>query len=236
MRICICDDNEVMHQEIRKCLQPFFTEADMPQITDFFQGEELVEHYSSQKDFDIIFLDIEMGKMNGIDTATEVRKHAPEAIIIFVSSHRNYVFDAFRCEAFHFLVKPISQEEFDDVFNRALHKHRVMNEKYLVCWKNTRQTLMIGDITYIEGYKRRLKVHIVGEEYEHRGKVSDAYEKLKAHGFLRPHQGYVINMRHIKSFGSTEIILRDGSKIPIGEKRRKEVLQMYDKYIQKWKW
>ena len=54
MRICICDDNEVMHQEIRKCLQPFFTEADMPQITDFFQGEELVEHYSSQKDFDII--------------------------------------------------------------------------------------------------------------------------------------------------------------------------------------
>ena len=80
----------------------------MPQITDFFKGEDLVERYSSGKDFDIVFLDIEMDKMNGIDTATEMRKYAPEAIIIFVSSHKNYVFDAFRCEAFHFLVKPIA--------------------------------------------------------------------------------------------------------------------------------
>lgn len=166
MRICICDDNRITHQEIRKLLYPFFSESGMPQFTDFFKGEDLVNHYSSQKDFDIVFLDIEMGQMNGIDTATEVRKYAPEAIIIFVSSHKNYVFDAFRCEAFHFLVKPIRPEEFDDVFNRALHKHRVMNEKYLVSWKNSRQTLMIGDITYIEGYKRRLKVHVVGEEYE----------------------------------------------------------------------
>lgn len=236
MRVCICDDNEAVHREIKECLQRFFVEADMPQITDFFQGEELVEHYSSQKDFDIIFLDVEMGEMNGIETAAEIRKYTSEAIIIFVSSHKNYVFDVFRCEAFHFLVKPINQEEFDDVFNRALHKHSVMNEKYIVSWKNNRETLVIGDITYIEGYKRRLKVHTTEEEYEHIGKVSDAYEKLKIHGFLRIHQGYVINMRYIKAFGSTEVVLTDGSIIPIGEKRRKEALQMYDKYIQKWKW
>ena len=105
MKLCICDDDKTMHEKIRQCLQPFFTESQMPQITDFFKGEDLVEHYSSGKDFDIVFLDIEMDKMNGIDTATEVRKYAPEAIIIFVSSHKNYVFDAFRCEAFHFLVK-----------------------------------------------------------------------------------------------------------------------------------
>lgn len=236
MKLCICDDDNGIHQEIKNNLLHFFTEAEMPQITDFFQGEELITHYSSGRDFDIIFLDIEMGKMNGIDTATEVRKYAPEAIIIFVSSHKNYVFDAFRCEAFHFLVKPIKQEEFEDVFNRALHKHRVMNEKYHVCWKNQRDTLLIGDITYIEGYKRRIKVHVTGAEYEHTGKVSDAYEKLKIHGFVRVHQGYVINMRHIKTFGSNEIILRDNTVIPISEKRRKEALMIFDKYIQKWKW
>lgn len=236
MKICICDDDDFMHQEIRNNLQPFFTESGLPQITDLFSGEELVECYSLPIGFDIIFLDIEMGKLNGIETATEIRKHSPEAIIIFVSSHKNYVFDAFRCEAFHFLVKPIKQDEFDDVFNRALYKHRVMNEKYHICRKNLRQALPIGDITYIEGYKRWLKVHTAQEVYEHTGKVSDAYEKLKGHGFLRVHQGYVVNMRHIKTFGSTEIILKDGSVIPIGEKRRHEALQMYDKYIQKWKW
>ena len=236
MTICICDDDRNTHGNIRRLLLSFFTEADMPQITDFFRGEELVEHYASQKDFDIIFLDVEMDGINGLETAASVRRYSPEAIIIFVSCHKNYVFDSFRCEAFHFLVKPISQTEFDDVLNRALHKHRVMNEKYYVCTKNSRTALLIGDITYIEGYRRRIKVHASGAEYEHTGKVSDAYEKLKPHGFLRVHQGYVINMRHIKTFGSTDITLRDGTVIPIGEKRRKEVLMMYDKYIQKWKW
>ncbi len=236
MRICICDDNPATHQEIRNHLQPFFTEAEMPHITDLFKGEELIEHYSLQKNFDIIFLDIEMGGLNGIDTATRLREYTPETIIIFVSSHKNYVFDVFRCEAFHFLVKPINQGEFDDVFNRALHKHGVMNEKYIICHKNIRETVLIGDITYIEGYRRRVKVHVSDEEYEHTGKISDAYEKLRDHGFLRIHQGYVINMRHIRTFGSTEVILKDGTKIPIGEKRRKEALLMYDKYIQKWKW
>lgn len=146
------------------------------------------------------------------------------------------MFDAFRCEAFHFLVKPIVEDEFNDVFNRALHKYRTMHEEYLVCWKGHRDILMIDNITYIEGYRRRLKVHTAGEEYEHIGKVSTAYENLKEHGFLRTHQGYIINMKYIKSFGSTEVILRDNTKIPIGEKRRKDVLQIYDKYIQKWKW
>ena len=177
-----------------------------------------------------------MGKINGIDTATAIRKYAPETIIIFVSSHKNYVFDVFRCEAFHFMVKPIRQDEFDDVFNRALYKHRIMNEKYYICWKNQRETILIGDITYVEGYRRRLKFHTVESEYEQSGKVSDVYEKLKTHGFLRVHQGYIINMRHIKTFGSTDVTLLDGTVIPIGEKRRKEALQMYDRYIQKWKW
>lgn len=236
MRICICDDDNILHQEIRNLLFPFFTESGLPQITDLFSGDELISHYSSSKDFDIIFLDIEMGKINGIDTATEIRKYSPEAIIVFVSSHKNYVFDAFRCEAFHFLVKPINQEEFDDVFNRALHKYRVMNEKYFVCWHSCRKSLSIADITYIEGYRRRLKVHVAGEEYEHIGKVSDAYEKLKPHGFLRVHQGFIVNMRHIKSFESMSILLTDGTRVPIGGRRRPEALKMYDKYIQKWKW
>ena len=160
MRICICDDDLIMHEEIRNCLLYFYTKSNLPTITDFYCGEDLIKHYSESQDFDIIFLDIEMGKLNGLDTAAEVKKYAPESIIIFVSSHKNYVFDAFRCEAFHFLVKPIKQEEFNDVFDRALHKYRTAKDIYVVNWHNCRESFRICDILYIEGYKRRLKVHV----------------------------------------------------------------------------
>ena len=236
MRICICDDDSITHQDIKNCLAMFFTDTGVQEITDMFSGNELVAHYAASGDFDIIFLDIEMEKTNGIDTAAQIREISPEVIIIFVSSHKKYVFDVFRCEAFHFLVKPINRDEFNDVFNRALHKHRTKNEMYHVSWHGQRHSLPISEILYIEGYRRRLKIFTATEIYEHVGKVTDVYERLKLHGFLQVHQGFIVNMRFIKKFGSKEITLTDDTKVPIGGRRRPEALKMYDKYIQNWKW
>lgn len=236
VKICICDDNKVIHQEIKNFLIPFFSNSNFPMIIDCYSGEEIINHYSTSQIYDIVFLDIEMAKINGIKAAEEIRKYAPETIIIFVSSHKNYVFDAFRCEALHFIVKPIRQEEFNDVFNRALHKYRLLNDRFPVSWKHTRSNLRINDILYIEGYRRRLKVHTINEEYDHIGKISDAYEELKAHGFILIHQGFLVNMHYIQSFRSDEAVLLNGEKLMISVRKRAEALQMYDKYIQKWKW
>ena len=236
MKICICDDDKIIHQEIKDYLAPFFTEANAPSITDCFSGEELVSHGSTPNFFDIIFLDIEMGKINGIDAAAEIRKYSPETIIIFVSSHRNYVFDAFKCEALHYIVKPIKQAEFQDVFNRALHKYRVLNNCFPIKWNHTRSNIRISDIMYVEGFKRRLLVHTENETFNHIGKISDAYEQLKAHGFVLIHQGYVVNMHYIQTFLSDEVVLLNGEKVMVSVRKRAEALQIYDKYIQKWKW
>lgn len=236
MKICICDDNRTVHQEIRKFMFPFFSGSNSPSIADCYSGEEIISHYTASKTYDIVFLDVEMSEINGIKAAEEIRRYAPETIIIFVSSHRNYVFDAFRCEALHFIVKPIKSEEFNDVFNRALHKYRLLNDRFPVSWKHTRSNLRINDIIYIEGYRRRLTVHTTNEEYSHIGKISDAYEELKAHGFILIHQGFLVNMHYIKTFGSDEVVLLNGEKLMISVRKRAEALQMYDKYIQKWKW
>ena len=177
-----------------------------------------------------------MGKINGIDAAAEIRKYSPETIIIFVSSHRNYVFDAFKCEALHYIVKPIKQAEFQDVFNRALHKYRVLNNCFPIKWNHTRSNIRISDIMYVEGFKRRLLVHTENETFNHIGKISDAYEQLKAHGFVLIHQGYVVNMHYIQTFSSDEVVLLNGEKVMVSVRKRAEALQIYDKYIQKWKW
>lgn len=236
MKICICDDDRLIHSEIRTYLLPFFTPSEMPEVADFYSGEELLRSYTAKDEFDIIFLDIEMGQANGIETANRIRSLAPEVIIVFVSNHREYVFDAFRCEALHFLVKPIDEAEFADVFNRALHKYRTLHARYPVCWRNSRANLRISDITYIEGYMRKLKVHTKNGSHEHTGKISDAYEQLKPHGFVQIHQGFIVNMHYIQKFGRDTLELLDGTALTISGRRRPEALLIYDKYIQKWKW
>ena len=236
MTICICDDDIVFHGEIKRFLQPYFGESNAPEIRDCYSGEELVSCATSSDSFDIVFLDIEMGNVNGIEAAEEIRKYAPDTIIIFVSSHRNYVFDAFRCEALHYILKPITQAEFDGVFMRALNKYNLSRKTFPVSWNHTRANPRISDITFIESYKRRLLVHTVNATYQHIAKITDAYDQLKTHGFVLVHQSFIVNMHYIQSFSSDEIILHDGQSVMVSVRKRAEALEIYDKYIQKWKW
>lgn len=236
MKICICDDDKVFHDEIKKYLLPFFSDSNLPIIADCYSGEELVSQSTSSDHFDIVFLDIEMGDINGIEAAEEIRKFAPDTIVIFVSAHRNYVFDAFKCEALHYILKPIMQSDFDDVFNRALNKYRLNNQCFPIKWNFTRSNPKISDIMYMESYKRRLLIHTTQKTYDHMGKLTDAYEQLKSHGFIMVHQSYIVNMHYIKSFSKEEIILSDGQAVMVSVRKRAEALEMFDKYIQKWKW
>lgn len=236
MKICICDDDRVFHKEVKKFLLPFFGESNVPLIKDCYSGEELVSYSTSSDSFDIIFLDIEMGNINGIEAAEEIRKYSPDTIIIFISSHRNYVFDAFKCEALHYILKPITQTDFDDVFIRALNKYNLYHETFPIKWNHTRANPRISDIMYIESFKRRLLVHTIQKTYHHIGKITDAYEQLKTHGFVFVHQGFIVNMHYIQSFSKDEIILHNGQTVMVSVRKRAEALEIYDKYIQKWKW
>lgn len=236
MKICICDDDLRIHDEIKQLIGEFFSKNDIPDFSDFSTGEDLLLHYSKGNEFDIIFLDIEMSEINGIETAEEIRKTSPEAIIIFVSSHKNYVFDAFRCEALHFLVKPIDRAEFNDVFNRAMNKYRSARNFMPLQWQNTRMNIKISDIYFVEGYRRHLKIHTTNESFEAQGNISSAYEKLREHGFLLIHQGYLVNMQYIKRFNATDVVLENGAMVMMSARRRADALIIYNNFVRKWKW
>lgn len=236
MRICICDDDLHMHDEIKQLIGEFFSQTDIPEFSCFSSGEELLKNYSQGNEFDIVFLDVEMSEINGIETAEEIRKKAPEAIIIFVSSHKNYVFDAFRCEALHFLVKPINSSEFENVFSRAVNKYKSRNNFLPLQWQNTRMNIKISDIYYVEGYRRHLKIHTADESFETQGNISSAYEKLREHGFILVHQGYLVNMQFIKRFKATDVVLENGAEVMMSARRRADALIVYNNFVRKWKW
>lgn len=236
MNICVCDDEKIIHDEIERLLKMFLTNDAQFCITDLFSGEALMDYYSNNNKFDIIFLDIEMNQINGIKTAEKIRETDENAIIIFVSSYASYVFEAFRLEALHFIVKPIKQSEFENVFRRALNKYNTINSSISLRWLNERYSIIINDITYIEGYKRHITVHTINEEFEAIGKISEILNALEPHGFTRVHQGFIVNMNYIKRFDVSDVVLRDNTKVMISVRKRTEALKAYDVYLQKWKW
>lgn len=236
MKICICDDDLSIHNEIKSFIKPFILTETQIKFTDVTSGEEILEYYSKGNIFDIVFLDIEMNKVSGIQAAEEIRRIAPDSIIIFVSSHPNYVFGTFSIEPLHFIVKPILKSEFENVFRRAISKYKSIHSTIALKWQYERYVIRISDIKYIEGYKRHITVYTNDEKYESLGKIPDMLNLLESHGFLQVHQGFIVNMDYIKRFDPTEVVLYDNTKVMISVRKRTEALKVFDEYIKKWKW
>lgn len=235
MNICICDDEAFCHDEIKLFISNMAVTETQFSVTDAFSGEDLLEKCSFQNQFDIIFLDTEMTGINGLETADELRKKGVKSIIIFISAHNHYVFDSFKYEAFHFMLKPLKEDEFDDVFLRAIRKYKNENPDIMLKWQNDRYVIPIHKITFIEGYQRHIMVHTDHEVFESIGKISDMLNELEVHGFIRVHQGFLVNMAYIKSFDNNDIILRNNMKVMISIRKRAEALKAYDTYFEKWK-
>lgn len=236
MNICICDDDKNTHSVIKFHIQSFYNDISQINFMDLYCAEELLKKHNMGISFDIIFLDIEMHKISGIEAAEKIKQLTPKTIIIFVSNFPNYVFDAFNVEALHFLTKPLSKQEFHNVFNRALHKYRTINSSITLKWHNERYVIKIDSIKYIEGYKRHITVYAQDGIYESIGKIPELLQLLSPHGFIRTHQGFIVNMDHIKRFDATDVVLFDGSKVMISVRKRAEALQQFDKYLKSKKW
>lgn len=235
MNICICDDETYIHDEIKLFISELAVTQTQFKVTDAFSGEDLLNKCTSPDLFDLIFLDTEMTGNNGLKTAENLRKKGVKSIIIFISDQKDYVFDSFKYEAFHFMLKPLKKDEFDEIFFRAVDKYKAEHPVIVLKRKNDRSTILVQEITFIEGYQRRIMVHTNHKTYEAIGKISDMLRELEIHGFIRVHQGFLVNMAQINCFDNNDIILRDNTKVMISIRRRAEALKAYDIYLENWK-
>lgn len=233
MKIAVCDDEICARNQLRKYIEKH-DEKQGFKIEEFSTGEELVQ-FLKDNHIDIIFLDIEMNKIDGIDTAKLIRINDRKAIIIFVSSHQERVFDSFDCEAFNFIPKPFTQEKFDDVFTKAIEKYKFLNKSLTINWKGETIDLPIEKIKYFESYRKHVIFYTYDGEYQMIANLSDILNELSPYGFLQTHQGYVVNMNLIRRFDGLNIILVDGTKVPISFRKKTNVVSEYAKYVARYK-
>lgn len=228
MTAAICDDEKILRDQIEGLIKGQETGWEIKQ---FASGEELL----GQKDsFDVIFLDIRMEGINGIETARALREKQEDSILIFVTGLKEYVFQAFDVSAFHYLLKPIEENAFARVFARAAAEagRRREKEEGSLAVRARGRTVMFsrGELLYVESRNRMVEFHTtkgILEAYFDMGRL----EKELGRCFFRCHRGYIVNMGYIAEYGKDSISLTSGETVYLSRRKYGEFVKAYMDYL-----
>ena len=230
IRIAICDDSINDANSLRLCCQSCDL-SDTAEISVFYSGIELINSHQNKK-FDIILLDVDMPVIDGINTGLKIRSYDKQSIIIFTTSYPQYAIDAYDCEAFHYILKPYSQEKISIVLKKAIEKLGIIHKYHKIKIQNKTQHIPIFNIFYIEYCRKHIIYHLQNHTIETTGKFADVIYELRKYGFYQVHQGYIVNLEKIKDIDKFTIILVNLEKVPISVRKKSEVLLAYAKYVE----
>lgn len=229
MQIAVCDDEKEVRDMLAEKIRKLYPEAALS----FYQsGEEVL---LSHREPDILLLDIQMPGRNGMETAREFRRKNKKAILIFVTALEDYVFQAFDVGAFHYLVKPFSDEKLAEVLQKAAEQlaDRECSEKpsLMITTGGKHIAVRLEDIVYAEVFDRKVIIHTMDEDIEYYGKMKELEEKT-GDEFYRPHRAYLVNFNFIRKYDATTIYLEKGQAL-MAKKNYREFVKCYLRYNQR---
>lgn len=229
-RVCICDDEKIQRTELKSIIS---TELELRGI-DFNvyeseDGEEMISLLSKDKNYlDIIFLDIEMDGINGVETARQIRALNDRVVIIFVTGFMDYVFDGYEVKALNYILKPYKKEKIVDVLSEALKQIDIIKDKFFIVQFNSNSyKLCLNDIIYFVSDKRKIKVKTKEETYEFYGKLDQIGKELPIF-FVRIHQRYLVNLNFVLSIENNYAHI-NSEELPISRKRYQNVMIAFAK-------
>ena len=230
LEIAICDDETLETSNIEKVLEDLATKvATKINIDVFYDGSTLVDYINRGKRYDLIYLDIEMEKQNGVDAARIIRKLDRNVLIIYVTSHESFAKEVFEVSAFRFITKPIDLQIFERYFIDA-KKEILGNPKYFQYQYNkVSYRVPVSDIMYFQSDKRvTYIVKKTGSEkcYE---KLNNIEKRLLESDifFYRTHQSFLINPKFVSVYSYDSMELLDGTTLTVSENRRKKVNELF---------
>ena len=232
MDIAVVDDEKAIREHICGLVEERQPES---RIEAYATGEELL---ASGKRFDIVFLDIQMEGMNGIEAARCLREKnanlgVEDTVLVFITGIRDYVFDALDLYAFQYLLKPIDEGKFAEVLERAVREAAKKKERRVLFIKSRNLTLDQSEILYIESRAKKVEIHTAGaaqavEIYA----AMDELEGQLGENFYRCHRAYIVNMDCIKEYDSESITLTNSDRVYLTKKKHGEFMKAYMWHLQ----
>lgn len=232
--IAICDDENQIAGQIRTFTSDFLRANHVEAaIVRFSNGKELLGY---EKNIDILFLDIQMKGIDGMETARRLRSRNFKGVIIFITILKELVFQSFEVQAYDYLVKPIDRKRFDKTMERLLASlENVSKEKLLVQKGYERSIISFDDIIFAEIMDKKVYLHLTSSE------VLDYYDRIENlesrldERFFRCHRSYLINLKYLKGCKNGTAYLENGKEIPVSRLRSKAFSEVILQYMKEWR-
>jgi DNA-binding LytR/AlgR family response regulator len=236
MRIAICDDEQICRTNLRNSLVSSVILPPGTEITECADGVALLSIHTKLP-FNIIFLDIQMEGMSGLEVGHKIRDVDKNVIIIFLTGYQQYVFQSFKIEAFDFIMKPIDDSTLEIVLERALRKHK--EQHCVVKFKNLDGSciaLDVSEIVCIEGGdSHRIKIISNNAFFYCNATLNEYSNLLSPYGFLRCQRNYLVNMSHIRRIENTQILTKSNRNIPMSVRKKQDCLKAFNEFLAKYK-
>ncbi|WP_300277416.1 LytR/AlgR family response regulator transcription factor [Peptacetobacter sp.] len=227
--IGICDDELEVRDTIKKSIIEIMKDDTTEyQIKEFSSGDDVIKYISSDNEIDILFLDIQMNGLDGMETARKLREYDKTTEILFVTSIESKISEAFEVRAFRFIKKPVQYEVIEKNLKECVIEITRKRGCFLKIKTETGfRKIYSRDIVYIEVLNRVIKIYTKEDKFEYRGTLEETMNNLEKQLFVQCHRSYVVNIIYIKEIGNKDIIMKDGSIVPISRSKYKEVMNRY---------
>ncbi|MCM1183300.1 MAG: LytTR family DNA-binding domain-containing protein [Roseburia sp.] len=233
LRIAICDDEEYFRMREKQLIEKYMKEQGHDCRMDLYtDGRELLEVPEGVSSYDVIFLDINMEKMDGLETAGKIRELSAAVSIVFVTAYITYALEGYKVDAVRYLLKEDSSLEsafrecLDTIMNRMGRKEAV----YETDAPNRGKRIPVDSILYVESRLHKVIFFVdKGEikEYSKYDRLDTVEKSLRQYGFFRVHQSFLVNMRYVKNVSRYKVLLENGTEVSISKKYYKSVETEY---------
>lgn len=225
MKIAVCDDLKTDREKIILLLSSYLDQNNLyAKIDEFESGESFLEADTSC--YSLAFMDIFMGKLNGMETARKLIQRNHKIQIVFVSTSIDFAAEAFNIEALHYIVKPIEEAQVYGVLDKFFESFYSMRTVEVKVGR-LEESIYLSDILYVEAKGKKTLIHMKKGVLEASQSLSEMSQILPAGDFCMPIRWALVAMREITSMPSDKLKLSDQTEIPISRGKREEIKQAF---------
>ena len=231
LKIALLDDDKTALLISKGAIESFFQEKNIAISLDAFSSPLNFLAMAKEENYRLVFLDIDMPELNGLQVGEQVKNINSQTDIIYLSQREDLVFDTLKLHPFGFIRKSKIIQDFANVLelfvNTSLNAN-AESKKITISSKTETMSADIDSIMYIEGNRNYQTFYLKdGTNFDARVLMGDLESKLKEHGFIRVHKGYLVNYLFIRQIGTSEVSLTNNKVLPLSSKRKDEIMDEY---------